>query len=242
MKSVVSQKFWDQSYNQLYFSELSDDNTITNLISRYIKNLKSKEVFEIGCFPGGYLNYFAKKGAIVSGVDLTPRTLEMVEWLKKRNNKVGSIIKQDILNFKTQDKYDLVCSFGFIEHFKEWESILDIHDRLLEKNGLLVITCPNFYSPIIWLYHRIFDRDNLSKHVFKSMNYQSWIRYLESRNYQIIYQGSFGKPQFWFDTYIADGYLSALRERFTIWLNQNSCRLPILKNVKPINGIIAKKI
>jgi SAM-dependent methyltransferase len=242
MKSVVGQKYWDTSYKELQLSNESHSDEITNLLDEYISEPKSNTVVELGCFPGKYLFYVGMKGAVVSGIDKTPRVLELIDLFKSSKIKIGKLLKGNIFNHHFGNKFDVVMSFGLIEHFLNWEEILDIHDSLVKKGGKIIVTCPNFRSPINFMFRKIFDSTNLKRHVIGSMNEYEWAKYLELKNYKIDYAGSIGNPHYWFDSISSSDAFNNLRNSFTMWLNNESHKFPFLKNVKTINVIVATKI
>jgi len=57
------------------------------------------------------------------------------------------------LGFNNPHKFDIVASFGFIEHFTNWVEILESHISLLNNNGYLIVEVPNFIGPFQhWLH------------------------------------------------------------------------------------------
>jgi len=241
MKSIVRQEYWDNSYENVEFKVAENNSDITNLLDQYISNIKNKSVFEFGCFPGSYIAYLGKRGAIISGIDLTPRTREMTHWLETNNISIGKIRLGNVITDKNSDKYDIVCSFGFIEHFEDWKTIIDLHDAKVEKNGIVVITCPNFLSPLNWLYHRIFDWENLDRHNISSMDMYLWEKYLLGKKYDVLFCGNIGSPKYWFDTNIKNQRINDFRNKVTIFLNNNIKKIKMFEGNKPINAIVAIK-
>jgi len=86
--------------------------------------------------------------------------------LKKDDIK---IIETDLFTFKPVEKYDMVLSFGLIEHFADTRAIIQTHLPLLNPGGTLFITLPNFTGVNGWL-QRNFDPDNYGKHNIASMD------------------------------------------------------------------------
>lgn len=198
----VNQDYWDKSYNNLSL----EFNVVNDPISKLLKNLiaptKNGEVFEIGCFPGRYLKEFGDQGYILNGIDTTYRVKDdLPKYLKEINYKVGDFICGDIFKEKTSKKYDVVCSFGFIEHFINWEKVLAIHFELVKAGGIVIITVPNFKGLIPNLFHKIFDRINLRRHNIKAMDVAKWKKCINelSIDYEILYEGPFGEFDLWVD-------------------------------------------
>ena len=93
--------------------------------------------------------------------------------------------------------YDVVCSWGFIEHFQDYLDVIMEHDKILAKNGLLIIFVPNFRGFFQQTAHRIFDIENLNHHVLASMNPNEWAETLRASDYEILFCGYCGGIDFW---------------------------------------------
>jgi len=200
---LVSQNYWDSSYNDFDYYIPSDE--VTTWIDGFDKSLlqvASNNVFELGCFPGRYLSYIGKKGWRVNGMDLTPRVAtDFVDWLKSIQIATGHIAAGDVLAYAktTTDRYDMVCSFGFIEHFENFDEIIRLHDSILKPGGRLMITTPNFRGGIQKFLHTTLDAENLARHYLPSMKPYLWKKQLEAMGYTIQYAGYFGNFDFWSD-------------------------------------------
>ncbi|MBL7740060.1 MAG: class I SAM-dependent methyltransferase [Chitinophagaceae bacterium] len=195
----VSQAYWDNSYSGYRYSIANDE--VTKWLDKCIHDKKGT-AFEAGCYPGRYLAYLGKKGWQVSGMDLTPRMeSDFKEWLLKNDITFGKIEKGDVLEYMKagNDKYDLVCSFGFIEHFENFTEIIALHDRILTPNGKLIITTPHFRGAVQRFLHSWLDKENLNRHYIPSMNPSLWKKQLESMGYTVIWSGYFGNFDFWAD-------------------------------------------
>jgi predicted SAM-dependent methyltransferase len=92
---------------------------------------------------------------------------------------------------------DIVCSFGFIEHFNDYKSIILKHDQLLKENGLLLITVPNFRGWVQKWMHKIVDNENLKRHNLESTKIDRWKCLLEENGYTIKFIGYLGVFNFW---------------------------------------------
>lgn len=200
---LVSQKYWDASYNEFGYHIANDE--VTAWINRFDKYLlkDTGSVFELGCFPGRYLSHLGQKGWTVNGMDLTPRIEEegFRNWLTAANIKTGLLAKGDVLAYAktTPDRYEMVCSFGFIEHFENFQEIISLHDNIVQPGGLLMITTPNFRGTLQKILHTTLDKENLSRHYLPSMKPLLWKKQLEDAGYNILFAGYFGNYDFWCD-------------------------------------------
>lgn len=143
---TVKQKYWDNSYNNFDFF-IAPSDAITDFLDEHLLDIKNKTVFEIGCFPLRYLAYLGKKGAIISGCDLSPeiKSGKLLKWLERENIQYENLCHGDYKNLIGNTKqYDIVISMGFVEHFFDFEEVIKNHLPFVKKGGKLLITAPNF--------------------------------------------------------------------------------------------------
>ncbi|RRS32179.1 MAG: hypothetical protein P794_02035 [Epsilonproteobacteria bacterium (ex Lamellibrachia satsuma)] len=198
---IVEQEYWNNSYEIYKFARLSDIDPTKQLIERYIPFTKNNEqAFELGCFPGRFLVEIGQKGYILNGCDLAPQIRkELKGWCLKNNCRVNQFYNEPYLKFKNE-QYDLVASFGFIEHFKNYEEVFIQQCGMIKENGILLVQFPNFRGAIQHRLHKIFDAYNLSNHVIGSMNLEQY-RKLLPNNFEILFCSYYGNFDFWIDDF-----------------------------------------
>ena len=195
----VSQSYWDESYQEYQYGIASDP--VTTWLSKQMPAEKGT-AFEAGCYPGRYLAWIGRKGWIINGMDLTPRMeTDFREWLSNNDIKFNLIARGDVLEYMrtTNDRYDLVCSFGFVEHFENFDEVIRLHARIVKPSGTLIITVPHFRGAVQRFLHSWLDRQNLSRHHLPSMNPAKWEVSLKELGYTIDWKGYFGNFDFWAD-------------------------------------------
>ncbi|GHB83353.1 class I SAM-dependent methyltransferase [Persicitalea jodogahamensis] len=242
-KNLVDQNYWDESYRDIDF--YIGNNSLTDWLYRNYfnqRNLQNKTVFEVGCYPGTYLVHFGKQNMEVNGIDLTTNMINLNKWLVEQKIKVNKIINDDFFQLNDHVKYDVVCSFGFIEHFKNYEEVILKHSSILNENGTLIMTTPNFRGFGQYILHRLFDKPNLKRHNLNAMNPDKWAKLLEDNGFKIIHKGYFGHYDMWFDSDVT-GYKILLKEKFLKHIHPR-----LKKYVKsdssffsPFCGVIAEK-
>jgi SAM-dependent methyltransferase len=65
-------------------------------------------VADFGCGPGLYTTRLARTGAVVTGIDVSPRSLRYAEDAARREGLPVTYLNQDYLTFETPDRFDLV--------------------------------------------------------------------------------------------------------------------------------------
>jgi SAM-dependent methyltransferase len=186
----------------------------------------SKSCIEIGCFPGRYLAVLGTLGYELHGIDLTPRVNEIGQWLHSQGYKTGSFSHGNFLEYNSPRSYDLVCSFGFIEHFTNWEEVLQKHIGMVAPGGMLVIETPNFRGFLQNLLHRFLDKENYKRHYIPAMNPNRWKEIAEAAGFEVKYHGWFGQFEFWSDS-APPGFFGKAALKVLSWC------MPFLKKRKP---------
>ncbi len=120
--------------------------------------LRGQEVLEIGCSIATDGLEFAKAGAKYTGVDLTPRSIEMAEERFALFDVSGTFVATNAeapLPFPDAS-FDHVYSFGVIHHSPAPEKIVREIHRVLRKGGTFTVmlynrTSINYYIEIMFL-------------------------------------------------------------------------------------------
>lgn len=152
---------------------------------------------EVGCVPGTFLAYICKNfGYFPEGIDFDEKTLEITsQTLKNSGLNNYNLYKEDFNKWQPEKKYDLVCSFGFVEHFDNAKEIIQRHIDLTKKGGKIIIEIPNFVGFNGFL-HRLVDKPNLDQHNTNIMNLDFFERIAEENNLKINYLGYYGSWNF----------------------------------------------
>jgi ubiquinone/menaquinone biosynthesis C-methylase UbiE len=110
-----------------------------------------KRLLEVGCGTGTDSLQFARGGAIFTGVDLTPRSLEIARKRFEVYGQQGEFIVSDAeqLNFP-DESFDVAYSFGVIHHTPDSErAVAEIH-RVLRRGGKAVVMVYHRSSLYYW--------------------------------------------------------------------------------------------
>jgi ubiquinone/menaquinone biosynthesis C-methylase UbiE len=108
-------------------------------------NYSGKRLLEVGCGTGSDSLQFARGGVIFTGVDLTPRSIEIARKRFEVYQQQGEFVLSDAENLDFPDEnFDVVYSFGVIHHTPDTErAATEIH-RVLKRGG----------KAIVMVYHR----------------------------------------------------------------------------------------
>ncbi|MFT3908099.1 MAG: class I SAM-dependent methyltransferase [Ferruginibacter sp.] len=201
MTRLTDEKYWNDGYKGIQLSEATEG-PLADLLNTYVDKVENKACIEIGSFPGTYLPVIGRKGYSLSGIDFNERNkTDLPGWLSHLGLKVDGFYSGDFFEFVKNEnkKYDLVCSFGFIEHFENYLEVIQAHLDMVAPGGKIIITTPNFKGWMQYFPHLFFDKENLAKHNVKSMAPDKWKLLIESNNFKVTWCGYFGKYYFWYD-------------------------------------------
>jgi SAM-dependent methyltransferase len=116
--------------------------------------------YEVGCYPGRFLQHFAHRhGYRVGGCDLLPEVLTLRTDLEARGCSVTDLDCADVFTLGER-AYDIVASFGFIEHFRDVVGAVRSHVQILRPGGTLVLGVPNLHT----IASRVLSQEYLPVH------------------------------------------------------------------------------
>lgn len=195
MTNKASKEYWDRCYSIPKFRKAKKNDSIRLWIEEYFSHLptnEDKECIEIGCFPGTYLAVFGDLGYRLSGIDFCDNLSAVEPGFKDIGYKTGSFINEDFLTFESTKKFDIVASFGFIEHFTNYVTLIEKHANLVSSDGYLILEAPNFIGKFQNKIHQKFDYENLQRHHLPAMNIDIWKKTIEHLGFEVLYCGYFG--------------------------------------------------
>ncbi|MBF0312909.1 MAG: class I SAM-dependent methyltransferase [Oligoflexia bacterium] len=99
-------------------------------------DFKGKKILEIGCGNGSLLNYLHAKGAEVIGIEPGIENIGHTDY--------PFLILNDYFPSKQiVDKYDIILSYGVLEHVENPEQCLLDHRAFLKDDGVIIFSVPN---------------------------------------------------------------------------------------------------
>jgi len=148
MKEVEANKAaWgllSKDHYEHFKKSLQDGNPqLSSIIEKEIGDISGKSIIHLQCNTGADSIALARKGAIVTGVDLVP---DNIFYAKKMSEELGiqniDFIESDIMELKEKHnkKYDMVFTtegvLCWISNFSKWAETIK---SLLKENGVLYL-------------------------------------------------------------------------------------------------------
>jgi len=116
--------------------------SLVNLICSRIKLENGKKVLDLACGTGRHSILFAKRGYLVTGVDLSELLLDQAKKRAMKENLDIVFIKSDLRKFDTDEKFDLIInvftSFGYFKSDEENFSLFKNVYKFLNDDGYFV--------------------------------------------------------------------------------------------------------
>ena len=186
--------FWESKKDIIF--TIKPDYYFGDIMALLIAGKQVKTAIELGGFPGYYAAYLKKYQQLdTTLLDYFVHEDIINRLLEKNGLKPGDvhIIEADLFKYQTPQLYDMVMSFGLIEHFSDTKDMISRHLDFLKPGGVLFITLPNFKGVNGWV-QRKFDRANYDKHFIESMDLaqlKSYCRELGLSEIEAYYHGKF---------------------------------------------------
>lgn len=119
---------------------------------------KDKKVLEVGVGDGIDHLELAKAGAILTGIDITPKSIELTKKNLEFHNYSSNLLVADAENLPFDDNsFDVVYSFGVLHHTPDTQKAIDEIYRILKTQGKAVISLYHKNSLFFWLFVFLYD-------------------------------------------------------------------------------------
>jgi len=192
MNTLTDKNYWDHlplgNPDKVFFLEI---------IQKYIPADPSRTLLEIGCAGGGYLFALSKLlGYQPSGIDYSDQIKKTEELFKSQGYPIPHLIQNDFLTWESPIKYDLVCSFGFLEHFSNPHEVFHKHVSLASPGAYIILSVPHFRR-LQWLLHWIIEPQIFQNHYTGIMDKNVLRRLCIEKNLEILFLDYYLCYDFW---------------------------------------------
>jgi 2-polyprenyl-3-methyl-5-hydroxy-6-metoxy-1,4-benzoquinol methylase len=196
-KDLAGKNLWDKKNHPN--NKMGTDKAIIfdDLFKQLASEFENKDLIEIGAIPGNFCVFLNKNfGCHITGLDYGDKSI-FEGTMQQYGINDYNFIKADFLNYESDKLYDIVSSYGFIEHFLDTEDILKRHFALIKIGGYLILTVPNF-TRLQFLFHFLFDRDNLKNHnTGKPMDKKFMEKFMIENGLAIVFSQYSKSSKFW---------------------------------------------
>lgn len=153
-------KAQDKEAERAFFDKIAEseeydvftDKGYDKILQEFIKLVSPKpreKMAELGCATGAFTKRFVKLGLDVTGVDISPKCIEVADKKIPRAKFVVADIEK--LPFKNKS-FDIVVYAEVLHHFMDATKTLKEAYRILKPGGRCFAADPHAKNPIMWLY------------------------------------------------------------------------------------------
>jgi SAM-dependent methyltransferase len=120
--------------------------TLNKVLRRLLKGVEIKQnprILELGVATGFLTRYLIDRyGGSGVLVDNSHSAYKAYLSTQDNNKKYITYILQDLFKLKLEETFDLVCSFGLIEHFIDKRGVVAAHKKFLAPQGVIIVLVP----------------------------------------------------------------------------------------------------
>lgn len=142
------------------------------------QHVKNKKMLEVGFGMGTDHLQFARKGALMHGIDITPRNLTVAKKLFSLRGYKSNFITGDAEHLPySKNEFNFVYSFGVLHHTPSIEKALKEIKRVLKPGGKAVIGLYHRHS--FFYFWSLFIRDWILKGDFLKETFKQRLSRIE---------------------------------------------------------------
>jgi ubiquinone/menaquinone biosynthesis C-methylase UbiE len=202
----------------------------------FIHRLQEKDiVLEIGCGTGFFITWIQREGNFFAiGLDISKNALLIGEINSTYRNIIVHFILSDAERFPINSQnINVILSLDLLHHFPSHIFLFKEGNRVLKKNGIIIIFEPNPFNPLIFL-ETIF-------YIIKHRGYK-W-RSINERHHTIYFYLSNLKKYFYIEKCTTIRYVPLKLIKFNLLKKIDSylSKIPIINRFGYVIFLIAKK-
>jgi ubiquinone/menaquinone biosynthesis C-methylase UbiE len=152
-------------------------------IKNYFKGIKfdrNQKYLDIGCGVGWALKYCKEKGVTPFGIDISKKALKLAKRLS--DNELSVVLADGQLLPFDDESFDLVSALGTIEHFDSPSQGLREINRVIKKQGEVIIVVPNSYGVLNKL--EIYKGTEQEQEMMVTL--AGWVNYIRNHGFAVI--------------------------------------------------------
>lgn len=178
-RNLTDDKFWDRCYEKRRLTLFYDKDFRNYIDLKFISKLRNiglekKNICEIGGGDAKILAHLAGeyKNSSFLVIDYSGEGCELATLRAEKENVRLSVYQEDLFSLGNSYKgmFDLVISFGVVEHFTDLSGVLKAKRYILKEGGRMFTVIPNLSSPVYSFFCRKWSPEIYEKHVRHTMD------------------------------------------------------------------------
>jgi len=197
---LTDKKYWKKQISAFKPFEVTK-NEFAPILQKYLPVDPDFTCTEVGAYPGANLCYMAKTFKYKpTAIEFRDDVHDIARLFEYNGISGLDIIKGDFLELSGLH-FDVVSSFGFIEHFVDYETIIERHIEMVNPAGYLILSVPHFWGLQGILRRVLFNKSAMNEldrvHNHRIMKLSVLERYLKKSGLSILFSGYVMGCNFW---------------------------------------------
>lgn len=186
---LTNKAYWQKQISGIKPFEVTR-NEFANVLQKYLPVDPGFTCTEIGAYPGINLCYMAKTFKYKpTAIEFRDDVNDIINLFEFNGITELEVINTDFFQL-TGLQFDVVTSFGFIEHFIDYETVIKRHVEMVKPNGYLVLSVPYLWGLQGFLRRLILKKDAMVElhetHNIQIMKLSKVIQSLKNNGLQIL--------------------------------------------------------
>jgi SAM-dependent methyltransferase len=160
--------------------------SVIDIIKKIINKISPKTILDFGCGDGKLIYELKNKNIKLTGIDISKKAISFAKLFSPEEK----FIVENLSDFKTEEKFDLVTSVETLEHIppEQLKNIIKNLSRVLKENGYLIITVPSKNVNLFKKHYQHFDFETMQKYLKGHFKIIKTIgHYKISKIYELLY-------------------------------------------------------
>ena len=177
----AGRNYWNETWRQLPLPPVWDIDSkrlrayveraffqyISGVLKRHGHLSPETHLIEVGCARSPALPVLAKRLNIkVAGLDYSPNGCQQTLLMLEREGVAAEVYCHDLLELPQYllEKFDVVVSFGLIEHFSSTQGVISILAKLVKPGGIIITSIPNM-NGVPGFFQKVLNRTIFDIHM-----------------------------------------------------------------------------
>jgi asparagine synthase (glutamine-hydrolysing) len=140
--ALTDRAYWDTDRTGAFTPWTVESSPYDRVFETHLPRGEGRTCAEIGAYPGAILTRLSKHlGYEPVAIEFSEHASHIAALLEHNGISRYRVIQNDFLEVK-DEQFDLTCSFGFVEHFRDYPAIVRQHISLTRPGGHIAISVP----------------------------------------------------------------------------------------------------
>ena len=211
----------------------------------YEKNLlgdiRGKKLLDLGCGFGREAVLFAKEEAIVTGIDLSPKSIQKAKdlALKMGVDVTFKVANVDLLDFK--DEFDIVFCRASLHHFPNPNKVVKASYRSLKRGGIMVAQEPKLENPVAIIGRAFFITPTKTERPFRTGELERMFKKV-FKNIKVKYFYILSPSAIMFTKLLRSKKMQNVSFSILNMLDEALLLIPLMRNMAWVEVVYGKKL